>query len=146
MAFKMGFTGVMSTVLSFIRPPIGPTGKTLDSLDSPCGAETAKFTLLGSNISHPPGVLEDDVPFTKVGYASSLEGVFQNHLTSCKILGMMDNYWQRSSRIIICRIFREDFMAVYIDLLESTNLSSLSSVLTTSARLRPTRKFLPRDP
>lgn len=90
MAFKMGFTGVMSTVLSFIRPPIGPTGKTLDSLDSPCGAETAKFTLLGSNIPHPPGVLQDN-------------------------------------------------------LLESTNLSSLSSVLTTSARLRPTL-FLALEP
>lgn len=53
MAFKMGFTGVMSTVLSFIRPPIGPTGKTLDSLDSLCGVETATVNLLSWEVTYP---------------------------------------------------------------------------------------------
>ena len=32
-------------------------------------------TLLGTNMSPHQGIFEDDVPFPKVGYVSSLEGI-----------------------------------------------------------------------
>ena len=34
-----------------------------------------KYTLLGTNISPEKSIFEDDFPFPKVGYVSSLEGI-----------------------------------------------------------------------
>ena len=34
------------------------------------------LTLLGTNISPPEGTFEDYFPFPKVGYVSSLEGIY----------------------------------------------------------------------
>ena len=36
------------------------------------------YTLLGTNISFSQGMFEDDFPFPKVGYVSSLEGIHVN--------------------------------------------------------------------
>ena len=43
-------------------------------------------TLLGTNISPQKGTFEDGFPFRKVGYVSSLEGMFQMHMTIVEYL------------------------------------------------------------
>ena len=40
------------------------------------GGELMVFTLLGTNISFSQGMFEDDFPFAKVRYVSSLEGSY----------------------------------------------------------------------
>ena len=71
-------------------------------------------TLLGISISHEKSLFEDDFPFPKVGYVSSLEGNFLKELVetgSCRrhflrflpSVQALQKHWPRKNQDAICQ-------------------------------------------